>query len=238
MQKRISVQEIAAAAETATTTKLAAQAAKTAYDAAPTDESLKTAYDTAKQAADDAKKIVDDLSQAGTSRYSTQQIDKMKRRRAIIDNELRKAGAIEDDEDIDGDDDIDPLDIDPDKPLTLRDLQRIENKRASKTTISMAKAITDPLLRSAVEAAINDVVPSGNPDADFKKAVAIANIEKNSKVLEELGRRVTAPQHRSGPGAPPPKEDEVFEATPQEAKMMQWAGLSKEQVIASRPKKD
>jgi len=233
MNKQISVEEIRAAAETATTTKLAAEAAKKAWDAAQDDESLKSAYETAQKAADDAKAKVDALSQAGTSKYTPEQIQKMKRRKAIIESELEKAGASDEDDD----DDIDPLEVDPDKPLTMRDLQRIEAKKASETAMQMADGISDTLAREAVKAALRRIVPSGNPQQDFTDAVAIANREKNSKILEEIARKPTPPQHRSGPGSPPPPLDEAFVPTAEEQRFMNAFGLTKEQIIAARPKK-
>lgn len=229
---KLSVQEIKAVAEAAITARYAANDAKKASDAAPSDESLKTAYQTAEQAATDAKTKADALSQESESTLSAEQIAKKKRKIAIIQSELRGAGAISDDED---DDDEDDSAVDPSKPVTFGDLERIKARDASQTAKQMAAAIVDPIAKQAVQQALPRVVPSGDPEKDFRDAVAIANREKNSKVLEELGRRTVAPSHRSGAGAGPKQEDGVFEPTAEEQGFMRPPfNMTKEAIIKAR----
>lgn len=229
--KNLSVAQIKAIAEKAITTRTAADAAKTAFDANPTDESLKAAYDTAESAATTAKSEADALSQQTTA-FSPEQIAKKKRKLAIIQNELRQVGALDDDGDED-DDDADDLD-DPDRVVTVKDLQRIETKRASETAAQMADAIPDLEARQAVKDSLARLVPSGDANKDFADAVAIANREKNSKVLEELGRKPLPVQHRSGGGAPPKKPDAEFVPTAYEAGYMKAFKLTKEDVLKAR----
>lgn len=231
MPKKLSVQEIKAVAETAITAQHALAAAKTALDAAPDDESLKSAYESAQTTATEAKAKADALSQTDTSTMSPEQIAKAKRKMAAIRSDLRQAGALEDDDDEDDDDD----DEDPNRPVTFADLQRIEARKATQTASSMADAIEDPLLRDAVKTALNDVKPSGDPAADLKKAVAIANIDKHDKVLEEFGRRVVPVQHRNGAGAPARPAEVAFVATAEEANYMRPPfNMTQKDILAAR----
>jgi hypothetical protein len=229
MQKQnLSVSEIAAIAGMAITTRTAADTAKAAYDADPEDASLKTAWETAEQAATTAKTEADALSQ--TPKFTSDQIAKMKRKRAIIDNDLRSAGALDDTDDDDDDDDLD----DPNRVVTVGDLQRIEARKAAATAVQMADAIADPVAKAAVKAALGRVQPSGNAEQDFADAVAIANREKNNKVLEELGRRPIPVHHAGGAGAPPRKQDEAFVPTSFEASYMKNFGLTEKDVLEAR----
>lgn len=235
MPKNISVDEIKAVAGAAVTTRHAADAAKKAWEtAAGTDEesSLKAAYDLAETAAEEAKSKADALSQdhAGDPDRK-RKVEKLKRKQHFIAEELRTMGE-SDDDDLD-DDDLDEEDLD--KPVTRRDLQKIDAKKASQSALQMADAITDPVAKEAVKSALKRVTPSGDADVDFRDAVAIANSGKNSKILEEIGRRVTPPQHRSGAGAPARKVDEEFVPTTTEAGFMRAPfNLSKEDIIKAR----
>lgn len=233
MQK-LSVQEIQAVAEAAITARQAADTAKAALTANPDDESLKSAYNAAEQAALDAKAKVDALSQAPT--MTPEEIAKARRRIAIINNDLRKAG-VPVDNDNEPEDDDDDLGEDPNRVVTYADLQRIERNKASQSAKQMAETISDPLAKQAVIAALGDIKASGNPEKDFKNAVAIASQDKNLKVLEEIGRRPAPVQHRSGSGAPPRPEGQAFEPSAEEAMYMRPPfNLSKEKILEARTK--
>lgn len=233
MQSKLSVEEIKAVAETAISAKTAVATAKAALDADPENQTLKSALTTAEAAATDAQTKADALSQS--SQLSPKQISKMLRKKAIIEKTLQDAGVAADDEDDEDDEDDDLEDEDLDKPLTRRDLNRIDKAKASKTAVQMAEAIPDVLARDAVKQALSRVVASGDPEKDFQDAVAIASREKNSKVLEELRRKPTAPQHRSGSGAPARQEGAAFEPTSEEAKFMRPPfNLTEKDIIKAR----
>lgn len=229
--KTPSVSEIRAVAEAAINARHAANAAKTAHEAATDDASLKTAYESAEKAAVAAEAAANALSQ-GTSK-TPEQIAKMKRKVGYLTQELRDAGALEDDDTgIDDDDDMD----DPNRVVTVGDLKRMKAQEATQTAVQMAESIEDVVAREAVKAALRRVVASGDPQKDFTDAVAIANREKNSKVLEEIARRPIAPAHRSGAGAPPNKPEGAFEPTASEAAYMRPPfNLTKEDILKSRP---
>ncbi len=226
-------QEIIAAAGAEATARIAAESAKRALDAKPEDESLKTAYATAQTAATEAKSKLDGLSQVTVDPEKKKSADKIKRKMAYLKADLEKLGVSTDDEDED-DGEIDPLEIDPDKPLTMRDMQRMERQKSFKDAEAMVNSITDAPSRDAVKAALRRIVPSGDSQKDFTDAVAIANREKNSKILEEIQRKGTPPQHRSGAGSPGPEPESEFVPTAEEAKMMKGFNLTKEQVLAAR----
>src|ERR1700753_4011886 len=144
MVKKLSVDEIKAVAEAAITAKHTFDAAKKASDAAPDDANLKKAHDDAKVAYENAQREAHALSQI--QQYTPEQIAKMKRKRAAIDRDLREAGGlVDEDNDDSGIDDDDPDDDDKDlnKPVTRRDLRRIERTNAAKTALQMADAVTD-----------------------------------------------------------------------------------------------
>lgn len=231
---KLSVDEIKAVAETAITTRYAADAAQTALATNPEDQTLKDAYAIAEQVATQAKQKADALSQQGG--LTPQQIAKKKRKIAIIQNDLRQAGVSTGTATTDDDDDDDDAD-DDDQPLTRGDLKRMRAEEAQQTAVQMAESIADTAAKQAVVAALNDVVPSGNAEEDFKKAVAIANIDRNNKILEEMARKPTVVFHRAGAGAPPPQAEGAFEPTADEARFMRPPfSLTKEQIIATRPK--
>lgn len=235
MPQKLSVSEIKAVAEAAITAKYSVDAAKKALeDAGGEDETLKAAVTTAETAYADAKNKADALSQEPVPKLTPEQIAKRKRKIGIIRKELQDAGAADDEDDADDDDDEDNLD----KPITRRELAQIKANEAAQTAVQMADTIADPIAKDAVKAALKRLVPSGNPDQDFTEAVAIANREKNNKVLEELSRKPIVVQHRSGAGAPL-KQDTTGEFTPtaEEAGFMKPPfNLSKEAIIAARPK--
>ena len=204
---KLSVEEIKAVAEAAIAAKQKVAEAKTTLEAEPENEDLKAALTQAENEAAAAQSKADALSQNPNPAPPDEKKDKarkLKRRKAIIDNQLRELGEGDDEEDDDEEDDLD----DPDRPLTIGDLQRIRANESRKTAQEMAKAIENPEHSTAVIEALKRVVPSGNAEEDFKAAVGIANQDRNDRILAEQGRRAAPNQHRSGPGAPTKKDDD------------------------------
>jgi hypothetical protein len=238
-----SVTEIRQIAEAAITARYAATDAKKAWeDAGSPDGDLKTAYENAEAAATEAKSQADALSQddGGDDSKKKKAAEKIKRKMQYLKKDLKDLGVSDDDDDSDedsGDDDLDD-DIDLDKPLTLGDLQRIEAKKAKNAASDMANAIEDPIARQAVKDALKRITPSGDAEQDYRDALAIANASKNSKILEELMRKPTPPQHRSGSGAPArqaKQDDADIEFTAEEKGYLKPPfNLTKEAVIAAR----
>lgn len=228
----MTIEEIQAIAAGAIAAKQKATDARAAADeAGGTDEALNAAAETAETESVAATAKAEALSQGPTAAAPDKKaIDKLKRKKAIISAELRKAGVEDESDDDDDEDDLD----NPDRPLTVGDLQRIKAREASSTAVQMADAVTDTVARDAIKAALKSVVPSGDPQKDFTNAVAIASVAKNNQVLEEIRRKGPQVQHRSGAGAPIKAADEAFVPTEEEAKYMKAFGLSEADVKTAR----
>lgn len=237
MPQNLSVAEIRAVAEAAITARHSADAAKKLWeDGAGSDAeaTLKSAYDQAERTAAEAKQKADALSQPPSGDQDKEKrLGKLKRKKAIIEQQLRQLGQSDD---IDDEDDDDEAGEDPNRPVTFGDLQRIERNKAKETALSMADAVGDPIAKQAIKDALARVVPSGDAAKDFADAVAIANRGKNSQVLQEIARRPTPPQHVSGAGAPARREEGEFAPTAEEAAYMKPPfNLSKEDILKARP---
>lgn len=236
MTTKLSVEEIKAVAEAAISARHAADAAKQALeDAGGEDETLKSAYETAELAAKDAHAKTEALSQGPAPAADSdkqRKIEKARRKLGFIKDQLRDLGA--EDEEEDDEEDLD----DPDRPVTMADLQRIKAREAAASALQMADTIEDAEDREAVKAALKSVVASGDPQKDFKNAVAIASAERNKVILEEHGRRAKPPAHGMGQGAPARHEEGgKFEPTAYEAKFMRAPfNVTKEAIIAARAK--
>lgn len=231
---KISEGEVKAAAQTALAARNTATEAKTkANEAANVDPELNKAATDAEATATDAESKAADLSQ----KFTTQQKDigKMKAKRADIDKTLREYG--EDDDELAADDDDD--EIDPDKPLTLRDLQRIDAGKAHKTAKELAAAVADPDERKAIQDAlansINPTLIASNPQQAFEQARAIANGARNSKIIEEANRRGKGAGGRATGAGAPAKVDDFFEPTVEERHYMRPPfNMTKEEILAAR----
>lgn len=234
-QKKLSVEEIKAVAETAIAAKQAvADAKKALEDAGGDDESLIQALKDAETAATAAEAAAKALSQAPTLNGETERKkQKLLRKKGFINKELKSLG-VEDEEEDDDDEEEDEDDLD--RPLTHRDLQRIQAKNARKTTLEMADAIEDEDQREAVKAALRMVVATGDPEVDFGNAVAIANRERNDKILEEVGRRGTVRTARTKTGAAARIEAEFTPTADEAVYMRPPFNLTKKDILEARAK--
>jgi len=120
-----------------------------------------------------------------------------------------------------------------DKPLTLKDLREIQKQDARKTAEQMADEL-DEATREKVKAELRFIVPSGDAEADFKRALATANVEHNQKIVEMLAAR-TEPRKTAAGSSAPPKVEEEFVPTDDEKVMMRPPyNLSKEKILEAR----
>lgn len=234
MPQKLSVEEIKAVAEAAITAKqVATDARKAADEAGGTDEDLNAAAQAAEKASSEASAKAESLSQVTpvVDPDKEKKKQKLKRKQAIIARQLSELGETTDeDEDEDDEDELD----DPDRPLTVRDLSRLEANKAKKTAVQMAEAIEDPEAAKAVKEALGKVVASGDPIQDFQNAVAIASAAKNSQVLEELRRKGPPVQYRSGAGAPPKPPTPEFVMTEEERRFVSQGWLTEAEVKEAR----
>lgn len=232
MTKNIS-EQARAAAESAIQKRQAVTNAKAAAEAAGgTDAGLNEAILLAEQEATKAESEAIALSQTLPPQDDTEKRkEKLLRKRKFINKDLKDLGVDIEDDEIEDEDDEEDLD----KPVTRRELLAIETGRSRQTATQMAETIGDALDRAAVLKALPLVVPTADPEKDFKAAVAIANIERNSKILDEVARRTTPRTSPTGTGAPVLRE-EAFVPTQYEQMFMRSMGLTKEDILKSRAK--
>lgn len=130
-----------------------------------------------------------------------------------------------------------PLDEDRDKPVTVGMLEQREREKATKTALQLAEALEDETERELVKHHLEITIkPSGNPNTDYKAALAIVNSLKNAQIIEEATRVSAAKGKPTAPGAPA-KHEPAFEPTSDEMAFMAppW-NLSKEDIIKAREK--
>lgn len=112
-----------------------------------------------------------------------------------------------------------------------------QQKEQSKTAEELADTIEDPKERELVKRTLATVITSGSPEERIRVARGYVNAVKSGQIAEELGRAGTARTFSSGAGAPPGTTQKEPEFTPLELSYMKPPfNLSKEQVLAARPK--
>ncbi len=223
MNQQKSVEEIKQIAETAIAARTKASEAKIAADAAGgTDESLNTAATEAEAAAKDAEGKAAALSQTAPDQDKEKKKAKLLKKREYINRDLRDLG-VDDDEDDADEDDEDDLD-DDDAPLTVGGYKKIQARNAAKSTLELINAIEDEAERAKVRDALKSVNPAlitSDPQAAFNTALAIANVDRNTKILEEDNRNNGVKTERPrGAGAPPKKPEATFTPTAEERSYM------------------
>lgn len=123
-----------------------------------------------------------------------------------------------------------------DTPLTVGTLRDFNKKGARKDAEQMAGALSDENERERVLSELKYIVPSGDAQADFRRAQAAANIEHNTQVAEELARK-GQPKRTAAGGSANATPMDTSELTPQEMIFTRRPyNLSKEKIIAARPK--
>lgn len=235
-------QEKRAAADAA---KSKATEARQAADASPEDTALQTAATEAE--AESVRLEKEATAPSHDTRSERPKSEKIKKRMEILRSDLRAALIAEGkdpdemtdeqiaaaDQRINDADDAD--DIPDDKPLTKRDLEKIERNKSKVTAKQKAEAITDSDLRAVVIANLARIVPSGNADQDYADAVAMASSSKNSRIASEAVRiaKRTPQQHVSG-GAGARDDSADFVPTPLEQSYMKKFKLTEADIKKGR----
>jgi hypothetical protein len=107
-------------------------------------------------------------------------------------------------------------------------------KDVQKSSLQLAEAISDEDLKERVKTNLGKIVPSDNPEDDFRMALGAASASKNKQVLEEMNR-YSKPRVVSSGASQPANVEEEFVPTAEEAVMMAKPyNLSKEKVLAAR----
>lgn len=109
-------------------------------------------------------------------------------------------------------------------------------KEVAKTSLQLTESIADADLKEKVVANLGRIVPSDNPEEDFKLALGAASASKNKQVLDEINR-YTKPRVTATGGSSPALIEEEFVPTSEEATFMKPPyNLSKEKIIENRKK--
>lgn len=126
---------------------------------------------------------------------------------------------------------------DDDKPVTVGMLRTIQKQEAQKTAMQFAEDIADNATKETVKQYLaNNIVPSGDAEADFKLALAAASANKNKEVLQEINR-YGAPKRAVSGGSMPATVEEQFVPSAQEQVFMSPPyNLSKEKILEARKK--
>lgn len=126
-------------------------------------------------------------------------------------------------------------DIPGDKPLTVNDLRELQRQDARQTAVQMANEISDDLERKAVLDELRYIVPSGDAAADFRRAQASANAERNARIAEEAAGKGGQARRTASGGSVSVEVEQEF--TPTEAEMVFMRppyNMSKEKILAAR----
>ena len=115
--------------------------------------------------------------------------------------------------------------------------KKFQQQEQSKTAEELADAIEDPKERELVKLKLGTVITSGSAEERVRVARGYVNAVKSGQIAEELGRAGHARTFSSGAGAPPGNSQKEPEFSPEELSYMKPPfSLSKEQVLAARPK--
>lgn len=144
-----------------------------------------------------------------------------------INDQLKDLG-IEDEEDTDDEDS---------KPVTMATLKKFQAEAASKTALQLADEIPNETERELTKHYLQNTIRStGDPKQDLDLARGLVNAVKNRQIIEETNRKPESSNRSSGAGAPA-KREQKEDFTPEELGYMKPPfSLTKEQVIAARPK--
>lgn len=108
-------------------------------------------------------------------------------------------------------------------------------KEKTQSALEMADRLPDEETREQVKVYLQTrIVPSGNPDQDFKDALGAVSASKNKQILEEIGR-ATTPRTVAAGGSADAKLEQEFVPTEEEARFMKPPySLSKEAILKAR----
>lgn len=122
------------------------------------------------------------------------------------------------------------------RPLTVGEFRRLQIDDSQATAKTLAEDIEDESERKLVLYHLsNTIKPSGDAKTDLAVAKSLVDAVKNRQLAEEALRKVDPKRHVSGASAPA-KEVKDEELTAEEIQVQKWTGVSKEQIIAARPK--
>ena len=125
---------------------------------------------------------------------------------------------------------------DDDQPLTVGMYKKIQQESATKTALQLADEVQNETERELVKYHLNNSIKStGNPTEDMKLARALVNAVKNSKIIEESTRKISAKKYSGSSGVPARDNEVKGELTEQEKLFLGKPFLmTKEQILKAR----
>lgn len=216
----------------------ATAAAKTAEDAGGTDETLNAAAESARQAFETAKAPPQDPVKAELDRVQGKKVftEAEKAAFTLKKNAERAKELGLNPAEILGVTSPAPVAEDDNAPVTVGMLKKRDAEVAQKTALQLADEIADPHVRELTKHHLTESIrPSGNPQEDMRKALAIVSTVKNGQILEELGRK-TIPGGPTGAGGPAKSPTDQFVPTADEAALMHSFKLTQKDILAARAK--
>ncbi len=197
-----------------------------------TEEVLPTETETTEetQAPSQEDPVAVELARVQTKESGRTKRDKLEYTKARVESQLAE---------LDAEEGVTPTST-PDKsaPMTVAMYEQMERERGQKTALQLADEISDANERELTKHHIeNTIRPSGNPNEDLRLARAIVNSVKNGQIAQEVSRATPAPRSGTAPGAPAIVAGPEAQLSAEEMSFMRPPfSLSKEQIIASRPK--
>lgn len=110
-------------------------------------------------------------------------------------------------------------------------------KEQTQTALQLADKLPDEETREQVKTYLTTrIIPSGNPEQDFRDALGAVSSSKNKQIIEELSR-VIPPRTIATGGSSDAKQEEEFVPTDEEARYMKPPyNVSKEKILEARKK--
>lgn len=107
-------------------------------------------------------------------------------------------------------------DEDDDKPLTIGQFKKLQQKEATHSALQLADDIEEEYERELVKHYLSNGIKTGDPKQDLAIARAYVNSKKNTMVIEESQRQKTAKSFSKGNSAPAKTEEPDIELTANE----------------------
>lgn len=133
---------------------------------------------------------------------------------------------------------VDDIDDEDNKPVTIGMLKKIQQDNASKSALQLADEIGNESERELTKFHLqNSIRSTGNPTEDIRLARALVNAAKNSQVIEEMIRKTDARTHSNSSSVNTLKEETPLELSPQEKQFLgKPFNMTQVQIIAARKK--
>lgn len=125
---------------------------------------------------------------------------------------------------------------DDDKPLTMKDLRAMQTADAKRSALEMAASLPETEREEVIALLETRIVPSGDAAEDLRLARSAVAADHNKQIAEDIARKPEIRRTASG-GSSSVASETPFEPTESERVFMAPPyNLTKEQIIAKRPK--